>query len=318
MTITDRIDSITHIPVSYQIPKPPCPKSVKIELTGRCNYRCGFCALRMRDCQPKVSDDMSLEFFQRITTEMFDAGVKEIGLFYLGESLMAPLLTVEACRWLKQDLGMPYVFLTTNGSLANPGVTYDLMDAGLDSLKFSLNAYGMNQFEQVMGVKSKWYKKALRNLKRAYDIRETHGFDTKVYASSIQYDGQQKERMETLVRQQIQPFVDEFYYLPLYSMGAVATEREAELGYRPTAGNQGRIGGLVKSIPCWSCFTEGHVRCDGVVSLCCFDADGRFEIGDLHTDKWMDIWHNEAFTSIREAHLAENLEGTVCAECVAY
>jgi MoaA/NifB/PqqE/SkfB family radical SAM enzyme len=56
MSITQRIDNITHIPVEYQTANTPCPKSVKIELTGRCNYRCGFCALRMRDCQPKASD----------------------------------------------------------------------------------------------------------------------------------------------------------------------------------------------------------------------------------------------------------------------
>ena len=318
MSITARIDNITHIPDAYKTSKPPCPKSVKIELTGRCNYRCGFCALRMRECQPKPKDDMDLEFFKRITAEMHEAGVEEIGLFYLGESLMAPELTIAACEYLKKKLGMPYVFLTTNGSLATDEVLERLMSAGLDSLKFSLNAYGMNQFETVMGVKPKLYKKALRNLKRAYDIRNLNGFQTRIYASSIQYDGEQQKRMEALVQDRIIDFVDEFYYLPLYSMGSVATQREKELGYRPTAGNQGRIGGLVKPLPCWSAFTEGHVRHDGQVSLCCFDADGRFQVGNLHTDSWMDIWHNEAFTAIRKAHLAEDLTGTVCQECVAY
>ena len=79
MSITKRIDNITHIPEVYKQAKPPCPKSVKIELTGRCNYRCGFCALRMRDCQPKVEDDMDLEFFKKITTDMYENGVEEIG-----------------------------------------------------------------------------------------------------------------------------------------------------------------------------------------------------------------------------------------------
>jgi len=316
--ITDRIDAITHIPESYKQAKPPCPKSVKIELTGRCNYRCGFCALRMRPEQPKKADDMSLEFFKKITQDMYDSGVEEIGLFYLGESLMAPELTVKACRWLKEELGMPYVFLTTNGSLLGEVVTHALMDAGLDSLKFSINAADFEQFEDVMGVKRKLYQQALDNLKRAYAIRNRCKYKTKIYASSIKYDGAQQERMEDLVRQHVEPYVDESYYLPLYSMGSVATEREAELGYRPTAGNQGRLGGLVKPLPCWSAFTEGHVRSDGQVSLCCFDADGRFQVGNLHKDSWMDIWHNEAFTTIREAHLKEDLSGTVCEECVAY
>jgi MoaA/NifB/PqqE/SkfB family radical SAM enzyme len=272
----------------------------------------------MRDDQPKKSDDMDLDFFKGITKEMFEAGVEEIGLFYLGESLMAPELTVQACQWLKWELGMPYVFLTTNGSLACERTIHALMNAGLDSLKFSINAADMDQFAEVMGVKPKLYEQSLKNLKRAYEIRERCKYQTKIYASSIKYDGEQQERMESLVRERVEPFVDEHYWLPLYSMGSVATEREAELGYRPTAGNQGRIGGLVKPLPCWSAFTEGHVRSDGLVSLCCFDADGRFQVGDLHKDDWMTIWHNDAFTRIREAHLKEDLTGTVCEECVAY
>lgn len=318
MSITARIDSITHLPAEYMQPKPPCPKSVKIELTGRCNYRCGFCALRMRDHQPKVADDMSLDFFKMITAQMYDAGVEEIGLFYLGESMMAPELLVDACRYLKKDLGMPYVFLTTNGSLSGERLIHSIMDAGLDSLKFSINAADFEQFAEVMGVKPGLYEQALVNLKRAYEIRNRCKYGTKVYASSIKYDGEQQERMESLVKERVLPFVDEHYWLPLYSMGSVATEREAELGYRPTAGNQGRLGGLVKPLPCWSAFSEGHVRSDGIVSLCCFDADGRFQVGNLHDDMWMDIWHNDQFTAIREAHLKQDLSGTVCAECVAY
>ena len=44
--ITDRIDSVTKIPPEYMKAAPPAPKSVKIEISPRCNYRCGFCALR--------------------------------------------------------------------------------------------------------------------------------------------------------------------------------------------------------------------------------------------------------------------------------
>ena len=268
MSITKNIDNITHIPEDYKRPDPPCPKSVKIELTGRCNYRCGFCALRMRDKQPKKADDMDLEFFKKITTDMYESGVREIGVFYLGESLMNPNLTIRAVEFLKKTLGMPYVFLTTNGSLLTEAVCHRLMAAGLDSLKFSINAADSEQFEEVMGVKPKLYDDALTNLRKAYEIRESVGYSTRLYASSIRYDGDQQARMEQLVSRFVRPYVDEWYELPLYSMGAVATEREAELGYRPTAGNQGRIGGLVKPLPCWSLFTEGHVRSDGGVSLC--------------------------------------------------
>lgn len=318
MGITQRIDNITHIAEEYLRPDPPCPKSVKIELSPRCNYRCAFCALGSRSVQPKASEDMSLDFFKKISTEMYEAGAEEIGLFYLGESLMNPGLTIKACEFLKKELKMPYVFLTTNGSLASLLTVHNLMQAGLDSLKFSLNAADYKQFEEVMKVKAKRYHAAIENLKVAYCIRESGGHPTKLYASSIMYDGEQQERMVELVEKHIKPYVDEHYWLPLYSMGAAAIKREEELGFRPTAGNQGRIGNLVEPLPCWSAFTEGHVRHDGTVSLCCFDADGRFEVGNLRNQSWMEVWNCTKFQEVRKRHLQKDITGTICEECVAY
>ena len=315
MTITARIDGITLIPASHRCAAPPAPKSVKIELTGRCNYRCGFCALRTRAVQPK--GDMSLAFFRRITQEMRDAGVEEIGVFYLGESFMAPRLLVAAIRWCKQ-IGFPYVFCTTNGSLASPAAVHDVMAAGLDSLKFSVNAADHKQFKAVMGVKPALYDAALRNIAAARAVRDKHGFKCGLYASSIRYDGEQQTAMEALLAEHVLPYVDEHYWLPLYSMGSLATQREEELGYRPTAGNQGRLDALREPLPCWSAFSEGHVTADGILSACCFDADARWGMGDLHAVPFLEAWNSPAFQELRRAHLRRDVRGTVCENCVAY
>jgi MoaA/NifB/PqqE/SkfB family radical SAM enzyme len=314
--ITQRIDAITGIAPAYLTDTPPAPRSVKIELTGRCNYRCGFCALRTRVAQPK--GDMDFALFQRITEQMREAGVEEIGLFYLGESFSAPALLADAIRWVKKTLAFPYAFLTTNGSLARPEAVLDCMEAGLDSLKFSINAADDEQFEAVMGVKSRLYAKALENLKAARAIRDNGKFSCGIYASSIRYDGEQQAKMERLIEDQVLPYVDEHYWLPLYSMGSLAADREAELGYRPTAGNQGRLAALREPLPCWSAFTEGHVTADGLLSACCFDADSRWTMGDLKRMSFMTAWQSDAFKALRRAHLAKDVSGTVCEQCVAY
>ena len=312
--ITDKIDAITMIPGTHLKAAPPAPRSVKIELTGRCNYRCGFCALRTRQVQPR--GDMSLEFFKRITIEMRNAGVEEIGVFYLGESCMAPDLLVEAIRHVKET-GFPYCFLTTNGSLMTPELARRCMKAGLDSMKFSINAADEAQFRSVMGVKPALYGDALNNLKSARKVRD-EGYTCGLYASSIRYDGEQQERMEALIKDRVLPYVDQHYWLPLYSMGSLATRREEELGYRPTAGNQGRLDALRDPLPCWSAFSEGHVTADGILSACCFDADSRWGMGDLHEVSFMEAWNSEKFRKLRTAHLSKDVTGTVCEACVAY
>jgi MoaA/NifB/PqqE/SkfB family radical SAM enzyme len=315
-TITDRIDNITRIPDLYLRPRPPAPRSVKIEISPRCNYRCGFCALRTREQQPKW--DMDFGLFKRVTHEMRVAGVEEIGVFYLGESFMNPRLLVDCIAYLKREIGMPYVFLTSNASMAFPEAVEECMKAGLDSLKWSVNAADAAQFEQVMGVSGKLFHRALENIAAAWETRKRGGWKTGLYASSIRYDGEQLERMQSLLAARVLPYVDQHYWLPLYSMGAFATQRESELGYRPTAGNQGRLDALRAPLPCWSAFTEGHVTAEGKLSACCFDATANWTMGDLTKQSFMEAWNSVAFAKLREAHLKKDVHGTVCERCIAY
>lgn len=316
ITITGRIDSITRIPENRLDVRPPAPRSVKIEISPRCNYRCGFCALRTREVQPKWDMDFSL--FQKITREMREAGVEEIGMFYLGESFMNPRLLVDCIAYAKQELGFPYVFLTSNASMAFPEAVEACMQAGLDSLKWSVNAADENQFESIMGVAGRLFHRALVNIKKAWEKREHGSYRTGIYASSIRYDGEQQQRMEKLLRAQVLPYVDQHYWLPLYSMGAFATQREEQLGYRPTAGNQGRIGALREPLPCWSAFTEGHVTAEGKLSACCFDATANWTMGDLARTSFMEAWNSERFSQLRAAHIKRDVRGTVCENCIAY
>jgi MoaA/NifB/PqqE/SkfB family radical SAM enzyme len=311
-SITQRIDAVTGIPASHRVATPPPPRAVKIELTSQCNYRCGFCAHRLR---LKKRGEMAWPLYTRLVGEMVDAGVEELGLFFIGESFM--------CDWLgdavgyAKSRGIRYAFLTTNGSLATPERVRACMDAGLDSLKFSMNNADEEQFREVAQVKVKLFRDAIENLKEARRIRDENDYSCGLYASSIRYDGEQQERMQRLV-DEILPYVDEHYWLPLYSMGSLAEAREKELGYRPTAGNQGRLANLREPLPCWSLFTEGHVTYDGKLSACCFDAGDRWVMADLAKVSFVEGWTSPAFTRLREAHLRRDVGGTICEACVAY
>ena len=231
---------------------------------------------------------------------------------------MNPKLLVDCVAYLKGVIAMPYVFLTSNASMAFPEAAEACMAAGLDSLKWSVNAADDEQFEQVMGVSGKLFHTALDNIRSTWEIRRDKGYKTGLYASSIRYDGEQQAKMESLLRERVIPYVDHHYWLPLYSMGAFATKREAELGYRPTAGNQGRIGALREPLPCWSAFTEGHVTAEGKLSACCFDATANWTMGDLTKQPFMQAWNSQPFVKLREAHLRREVTGTVCEACVAY
>ncbi|MBF0325005.1 MAG: radical SAM protein [Alphaproteobacteria bacterium] len=310
--ITERIDAITRIPPAYRTATPPCPPSVKIELTARCDLSCFFCATsqRLRDKR-----DMDWDFLVRLMTEMREAGVQELGMFYLGESMLYPRLA-EAIAVAKHELGYPYVFLTTNGRLATPEKLKSLFEAGLNSLKFSFNWADAGQAKEITRVDC--FDTVVANIQASRAVRDEvaarTGHSCGLYASSIQYDGEQRERMAAAV-DKIAPFVDQHYWLPLYGQAGLTT---GERGTMPVAGNVGRAEAMRDPLPCWALFTEGHVTWDGHLSACCFDHDGRFNMGDLTKTPFLDAWNSQPFQDLRAANLAKDVTGTVCDDCIAY
>lgn len=290
MGITERIDAITEIPTAHRVAAPPCPRSVKIELTGRCNLDCSFCA---RSARLREQRDMDRGFFERLTGELSELGIEELGLFYLGESFLLDWVP-DAVAHAKR-IGIPYVFLTTNGTVATPKKMRASMAAGLDSLKFSLNYADEEQFADITGALPALFHRMIENVKTARSIRDELSSETGrtcgLYASFILFDGEQGRRMRTLV-EEVEPYVDEIYALPLYSQADLVADRQEKRGWAVTAGNRGRVGALRDPIPCWACFTEGHVTWDGKLSACCFDHDGRFLMGDLNEQPFLEAWRS--------------------------
>ena len=316
MTITDRIDAITEIPAQARSCTPPIPKSVKIELTGRCNYMCTFCA---RSDRLRKQADMDQGLYERLALEMRQAGVEELGMFYLGESFMVPWLP--AAIAFAKNIGYPYVFLTTNGSLSTPERVGACMRVGLDSLKFSLNYADSEQFADIARVKEAIFFQMMDNIIQAREVRDRVEAETGhrcgLYASYIAYDDEQGEKMKDLV-EKVEPHLDEIYALPLYNQADMVTDREQDKGWSIKAGNPGRLDNMRDPIPCWAVFTEGHITWDGRLSACCFDHDGRFDMGDLTEMSFSQAWQSEKFQLLRTAHLERDVQGTVCETCVAY
>jgi organic radical activating enzyme len=306
--ITSRIDEVTGIPLRYRQAYLPAPISCKIELSAECNLNCRYCVRTVRES----SGMMDRAFYSRLIRELKDAGVKEVGLFFIGESFLVKWLPEAIAE--ARDVGIEYIFLTTNGSAATPARIKQCMEAGLDSLKFSMNFYSAAQLADVAQVDGKYWMKAIDNLKAARRIRDEGGYKCKLYASSIELFGNQAEAMQDLVRE-ISPYVDEHYWLPLFGMqGASRTA-----GMKPTPGNPGRSGKMRDPLPCWSVHTEAHVTVDGKLAACCFGSgiDGDLIMADLKEVSFKQGWNSPAFQELRKAHLAKDVSGTACANCIA-
>lgn len=308
---TERIERLKKLDGATCSPAPPLPRSAKIELTSRCNYGCRFCASHLRG---NDQHDMAWPLYIRLARELRCAGVEQLGLFYIGESLLHSRLT-DAVHYAKHICDYPYVFLTTNGFLATPERVRALMLAGLDSLKFAINFADGEQLARGAGRMDGDFDDVVQNLLGACRMRDEVQAETgrrcTVSASSLRYDALQPQRMERLLKL-VEPHLDQHYWLPLYGRPQDWVPRAgAADAAKPPAVSR-------KDVPCWTLFTEAHVTADGRLSACGLDHSSRFHMGDLRTSSLHDAWHARPFQALRAAHLRGDVSATACAQCVAY
>ena len=276
----------------------PVPKRVYLELTARCDLQCLHCAGAMHE---RERGDMDYVFFRRTAATLRSLGVRQLGLAYLGEPFL--------CRWLpeaihhaKRELGFPFVFLTTNGRMATPERVRDCIAAGLDTLEFSYNFAGPDQFHYVTGAREQDYWKVDVNLIAARivrdAVRESTGHRCRLTASSVRLDDQQPRRMQRTLRR-IRRSADAHYWKPL--RGPLALDAPA-----------------AQRRPCVSLFEQAHITYDGRLSACALDHDRRFEMGDLKSETFLEAWNGARFGALRAAHLAGERRGTPCEGCSAW
>ncbi len=304
----ERLDRHTHVPVEKLVSRPPFPDAIKIEITSRCNYSCSYCASK-RHLRPQ--GDINREFLYRILREARSIGVREIGMFLLGESMLVKELP-EYVKYAKDVAGIEYVFLTTNGSLAMPERLMPLVDAGLDSIKFSINAGSKERYREMHGVDA--FDRVMDNIKWLHAFKAKRSLSRpRISVSSIFVEEFRKET--DALRAMLSPYIDDFYLLPLYNQGG----HVGGATYTPVVGNPGRLESMVPPVPCWAIFNSSRISWNGWLTACCFDHDTRFEMADLNKVSLLEAWHHPRFIALREAHLSghgESLKSSLCRNCL--
>src|SRR5437764_202331 len=120
------------------------PVCLYIETTNRCNLLCETCPRTFEDLEPPA--DMSWQLFTRIVDQFPRIG--RVVLHGVGEPMMVKALP-RMVRYLK-DRGT-YVLFNTNGTLLTMRKGRELIAAGLDELRVSLDAAEPSAFLAVRG-----------------------------------------------------------------------------------------------------------------------------------------------------------------------
>jgi pyruvate-formate lyase-activating enzyme len=290
-TLTDNLNRLLREAKPYT-ETPPIPEEMSLDIYSGCNQACLFCPNRL---QTKVAPVMPLDKAAAWLAEARALGVVRLGLHAKGEPFLVKRL--EEYVAAAAGLGFRDIYLTTNGVAATPGRLRRVVEAGLTSIKFSINGFGRENYRLIHGEDQ--YRRAIANLHAAVALKER--FPLAVYLSCVETVLTKGDTAR--LRAEFENLVDE----------VVAYDCSSFCGYLDIAA----LNPAPQSRPrCNLPFAKIHITPEGYLSACCGDYNNYLAVADLHGSSIAEAWASEAFRELRRRHIADHLQGLICDPCM--
>jgi len=284
---------------------PPFPREITLDINNRCNHKCYFCA------NPKIEhyDSLDKDLAFDLIKQGKDNGCKDLALQATGE----PFMDKRLHEFVKEGkrVGYDYVYINTNGALASSKKAKPVIDAGCDSIKFSINANNREDFKAVHGYDD--FNKVLDNLKWIFDYRNKNKINMGIYVSSVRSSRSKVDNEN--IDKYIKPYCDNFDFRDVSNQGGSMMELNKTESIK-----EGNILGSLKqkefTTRCVYPFNRIVIDPYGYVVACTADFHKKLQIGDARKKTLKEIWSSEEFQYLREKHLNDKYDGIFCNKCL--
>lgn len=137
---------------------------IDLEVTSRCNATCSFCP---RSVMPDTRSFISISTVEKLAENIKKGPQRQVVLCGIGESLLHP--HIEQIVEILTDANA-VVSMTSNGALMDERKFRQLLNAGLKTINFSINAATGATHEAIMEMKN--FDKVIANVERALEIKQ--------------------------------------------------------------------------------------------------------------------------------------------------
>ena len=277
------------------------PLHVDIESTNRCNLRCSMCQIDFRNM---VSGDMEMSLFERIIEECGKNRLPSVKLNYRGEPTINKNLP-EMVR-IAKDAGIVEVQINSNGVALDGQMAEQLIDAGLDRIKFSIDGASPDVYEQIRKVP---YDKVVKNVKNFVRIRNEKGRVRPGVHVQMVY--MQDNKSDAVKYVQIWKDVVNRIGFSVYRSALRYQDPEN------ISNDAHRVGPTpAATVPCAQIWQRLLITYDGTIVMCCGDQKAEMPLGNVSEISLKDAWHSPELGRYRKLHLADRSnEMMICRSC---
>ena len=262
------------------------PRRIKVglELTSKCNLRCGMCPLPVLR---RPYEDMPWPLVERAEKEIHGNGLRLKWLHEMGEPLLYARID-DAIRLF------PEASVSTNGLLLNEATGEKLLATPLKRIRICVDSVNPDVYPQL---RTGGDFDQLVALTRSF-LRQSKGHPIRVEV--------QKMRSRLTIDETVDDFRRMF-------PGASIIEKTCEaLDVNEETDLHGKFYGCVQG----AFFTWVVIFADGRVTHCCYDAHGDQVLGDLKAEPLADILRGSRMIALQDAFERRDFTNLPrCGEC---
>lgn len=277
------------------------PRYFTIETCNNCNARCVMC----------LKSRKGIKELQLMPNAIFDKLVQEIGtqadwvkmicLNSDGEPLLDPDIASRVKKL--KDAGVKHVNISTNGQLLTRETAKDLLSAGLDDLRISIDGFSKETYEAIrVGLD---YEIVRDNVLSLIEMRDASDYDMQIRIRMVEMEINKGEKQDfyKFWSSKLRT-TDKVQCMPMHTWsGTIRPEDQARIDF-------------FSDKPCISVFTSFTVNYNGEVQLCDSDVEQKYVVGDVRKSSIREIWQSEKFEKIRRLHdMGRRNEISICQGC---
>jgi len=268
----------------------PRPEIIQIETNIACNADCPFCPQKSLRRRPHRMKD---EIWTKIIDETRGLGIT-YRPFLINEPLSDKRMG-KIMQYIRED-DTARIEINSNGELMAEQMAHDILDAGIDVIRFSIDGFSEQTFSRSrVGVD---YEKTVDRTLKFIRLAKKKGGAKRIEVRMISMDVNKREQAaykKFWGDAGAIPIVTSLYRWP----------------WEP--------GVECVRLPCMKVLREMFFYVNGKATLCCWDSHERAVVGDVAKQHVLEIWDGAINRQYRSL-LAEGRRDEIllCSRCEAY
>lgn len=288
------------------------PFSISIEPTTSCNLRCPECPSGLRAFSRDIGMLHPVLFEQMI--QELKSHVLYLTFYFQGE----PYLNKDFLKMVGiAKKNKIYTSTSTNAHYLNDENAKATIQSGLDRLIISIDGTTQETYQQyrvggqldkvIEGTKNIIYWKNILKSKTPYII-----FQFLV----VRHNEHQIEDLRKLAKELgVDEIILKTAQVYDYENGNILIPTEEKYSrYKKLENGKYVIKNMLENA-CWKLWHSCVITWDGNVVPCCFDKDAKYQMGNVKSQKFIDIWNNDSYQKFRRQLTKGRKEIDICSNC---